>query len=33
MLKVYPGGPMSTYIQSLKVGESIEMMGPTGLHR
>ena len=33
MFRVYEGGPMSTYLSKLKVGNSIEMQGPTGLER
>ena len=31
--RVYPGGPMSTFLAQLRVGDSVEMKGPTGLER
>eukprot|EP00457_Paulinella_chromatophora_P010913 gb/GEZN01011032.1/.p1 GENE.gb/GEZN01011032.1/~~gb/GEZN01011032.1/.p1 ORF type:complete len:289 (-),score=17.89 gb/GEZN01011032.1/:304-1170(-) len=33
MLRVYPQGKMSQYLYSLKVGDTLTMRGPTGLHR
>ena len=33
MFRVYEGGPMSTYLASARVGDFVEMMGPTGLER
>jgi len=31
--RVYPGGPMSTHLAALRVGDAVEMLGPTGLER
>jgi len=33
MFRVYEGGPMTTYLSKLKVGDKIDMLGPTGLER
>lgn len=33
LVRVYPGGVMSQYLASLKEGDAISMMGPTGLHK
>jgi cytochrome-b5 reductase len=33
MFRVYEGGPMTQHLHGLRVGDSVEMMGPTGLER
>ena len=33
MFRVYEKGPMTTHLAALRVGDSVEMMGPTGLER
>ena len=33
MFRVYAGGPMTTFLAGLKVGDTVEMIGPTGLER
>jgi len=33
MFRVYPGGAMTPLLERLRVGDSVEMMGPTGLER
>lgn len=33
MFRVYAGGPMSSHLASLRVGDVVEMQGPTGLER
>lgn len=33
MFRVYEGGPMSTHLAALRVGDAVEMMGPTGIER
>lgn len=33
MFRVYPGGPMTTFLAGLRVGDAVEMKGPTGLER
>jgi cytochrome-b5 reductase len=33
MFRVYKGGPMSTHLAALRVGDAVERLGPTGLER
>ncbi len=33
MFRVYAGGPMTNYLAALRVGDAVEMKGPTGLER
>ena len=33
LIRIYPSGKMTPLLNKLGVGDSIEMMGPTGLHR
>ena len=33
MFRVYPSGPMTQHLSKLRVGDDVEMMGPTGLER
>jgi cytochrome-b5 reductase len=33
MVRVYEGGPMSTHLEGLRVGDSLDLCGPTGLER
>jgi cytochrome-b5 reductase len=33
MFRVYPNGPMTTYLAGLQPGDAVEMRGPTGLER
>ena len=33
MFRVYSGGPMTQHLASLRVGDAVDMMGPTGLER
>ena len=33
MVRVYAGGPMSTHLAALRPGDSLRMMGPTGIER
>jgi len=33
LFRVYENGPLSTHLSRLRVGDSVEMMGPTGLER
>ena len=33
LLRVYPEGKMTQYLYKLKVGDSVLMKGPTGIHR
>ncbi len=32
-IRVYPDGPMSQYMYTLKEGDTVSIMGPTGIHR